>query len=330
MAVSSAAVVNQININSYTSSVVDTTILPVTSNTITKNVAKIKSGASQNLKSAKHKAAGAPLLVNGLTLAQMNDGISRAQKFFNTNGRLPNFISYGTNKIPIAQFQQIIATQGFTLVNGLTLAQMNDGISRAQNFINSNSRLPNFISYGTNKIPIAEFQLIIATQGLKINGISVNVGKPIYITSDNIINSATDNARINSIINGLKLLGLNAYNMGLGPNTHVQVLKSSQVPKNALIVDIYGGADAGTLYEMGLSWYKSLKGTKSVFTVFWPPAKVITGLPFLERAHDDNYDPASFTGLAHPDQYLLNNGYKYLYSGDITNIINAIFYQATH
>lgn len=70
------------------------------------------------------------------------------------------------------------------------------------------------MSYGSKKIPITVFQKIIAKHGLKIKGLDVGVGKPVYITSDNIKNSATD---------------------------------------NALVIDIYGGACAGTLYEMGTS-----------------------------------------------------------------------------
>ena len=54
-------------------------------------------------------------------------------------------------------------------VSPITLAQMKDGQARAQAFFNSNYRLPNYVSYGTTKIPIADFQRIIATQGLKIN-----------------------------------------------------------------------------------------------------------------------------------------------------------------
>ena len=59
-------------------------------------------------------------------------------------------------------------TTTFT-VSPITLAQMKDGQARAQAFFNSNYRLPNYVSYGTTKIPIADFQRIIATQGLKIN-----------------------------------------------------------------------------------------------------------------------------------------------------------------
>ena len=56
----------------------------------------------------------------------------------------------------------------FTL-SPITLAQMKDGQKRAQTFFNNNQRLPNYVNYGSTKIPIAQFQKIITTQGLKIN-----------------------------------------------------------------------------------------------------------------------------------------------------------------
>ena len=56
----------------------------------------------------------------------------------------------------------------FTL-SPITLAQMKDGQKRVQTFFNNNQRLPNYVNYGSTKIPIAQFQKIIATQGLKIN-----------------------------------------------------------------------------------------------------------------------------------------------------------------
>ena len=211
------------------------------------------------------------------------------------------------------------------LVEGLTLAQVKDGLKRTQSFVIANGRLPTYVSYGSKHIPIAQFELILKAEGLKLTG---NANRPIYITSDNINNSAVDNARINSIVNGLKALGLKAYNMGLGPNKHDTVLTSGTLPSNALVVDIYGGADAGLIKEMGSAWYKSIKGARTVFSVFWPPSIDITGLAFLPRSHDDNYDPASFKGLANPAKYMLDNGYNYIHSGTILNIITAIFYQA--
>jgi hypothetical protein len=56
----------------------------------------------------------------------------------------------------------------FTL-SPITLAQMKDGQKRVQTFFNNNQRLPNYVNYGSTKIPIAQFQKIIATQKLKIN-----------------------------------------------------------------------------------------------------------------------------------------------------------------
>jgi hypothetical protein len=214
-------------------------------------------------------------------------------------------------------------------VGGLTIAQIKDGLTRAQKFYNTNYRLPSYVTFGSKKVPISNFQKILSKAGLKLKVLSAASGasRPVYITSDNINNPTADNARINSIVKGLRALGIRAYAAGLGPNTHITALKAN-IPKNALVVDIYGGADAALIKEMTSSWYKSIKGAKKVFTVYWPTSVNITGLKYLVRAHDDNYSPASFKGLAHPDQYLLNNGYKYVYSGCIATIVQAISAQA--
>jgi predicted double-glycine peptidase len=51
----------------------------------------------------------------------------------------------------------------------LSLAQIKDGLNRAQNYYINKDRLPNYVSYGTRKIPIATFQKILSSQGLKID-----------------------------------------------------------------------------------------------------------------------------------------------------------------
>jgi hypothetical protein len=91
---------------------------------------------------------------------------------------------------------------------------------------------------------------------------------PVYLTSDIIDGANSDNTRMNYICQILSSWGLTAYNYGLGPNSHCAVLMNSSVPQNALVVDIYGGACAATLYEMGGTWYKSIKGARDVFTIF--------------------------------------------------------------
>ena len=62
----------------------------------------------------------------------------------------------------------------FFTVSALNLAQMKDGLKRAQTFYNTHNRLPSYVNYGSKKIVIAEFQKIIATQGLKINTHNIN------------------------------------------------------------------------------------------------------------------------------------------------------------
>jgi hypothetical protein len=134
------------------------------------------------------------------------------------------------------------------------------------------------------------------------------VYRPVYIISD-IINSVTyDNNRNNILVNELKKLGVNAYNKGVGTD-NIGIFQT--LPSNALLVQICGGACAGTIYETGSTYYKNLVDTREVFFVWTEGAMKITGLAWLPRAHDDNFSPPGFTGLAHPDQFILSNGYHY-------------------
>jgi hypothetical protein len=61
--------------------------------------------------------------VSILTYAQMKDGLNRAQNFYNTHNRLPNYVSFGEKKILIADFKKIIANRGLKIdvsVNGVS------------------------------------------------------------------------------------------------------------------------------------------------------------------------------------------------------------------
>jgi hypothetical protein len=200
---SSAASVNQTNVNSSATSLDNMAVNISTSNyasagNATNSTTNIKSAtvntastsnlnstvtANTSIKSAttnttetsnlnNTKAAGAPVIVNGLTLAQLKDGTSRVQAFFYANDRLPTYVSFGTRHIPIATFVKNIATQGLkintAIVDGLNVAQLKDGISRVQAYYAANGKLPTYVSFGTRHIPIATFEKNIATQGLKI------------------------------------------------------------------------------------------------------------------------------------------------------------------
>ena len=185
-------------------------------------------------------------------------------------------------------------------------------------FYNTNNRLPNYVT-------------VTPWTGTTVSGTGEGIRRPVYIISDMISNTTTDNARINAVITALKKLGLQAYNYGVGTD-NIGILSNSSIPINALIVEICGGACAGTIYEMGTSYYKSLKATRKVFMVFTDGATRITGLDWLPRAHDDNFSPSTFTGLAHPDQYLSDNGYGY-YEGynnsKLTELVNRLYTEAT-
>ena len=182
---SSATSVNQTNISSSNISPDNVNTNTVSSNYTTvkanfaiktnnKNVTKT---STKNVNINSTMAAGAPVKVNGLTRAQLKDGTSRVQSFYNKNGRLPKYITFGTRKIAMSTFLKNIATQGFKIttkkvttkkVNGLTVAQLKDGTSRVQSFYNKNGRLPKYITFGTRKIAMSTFLKNIATQGFKI------------------------------------------------------------------------------------------------------------------------------------------------------------------
>ncbi|HTX61208.1 MAG TPA: pseudomurein-binding repeat-containing protein [Methanobacterium sp.] len=186
--------------------------------------------------------------------------------------------------------------------------------SKILNYYVTNKRLPNYVSVKA------------MTPNTSTNP-PEGVLRPVYIISDVINGYSIDNARINSLVAGLKKLGVTAVNYGT-PGKLWKLLADSSVPSNALIVEIAGGADAGSIKEKGSAWYQNLLKNKKDFIVFTDCAKDITGLAWLERAHDDNYSPASFKGLAHPDQYLLNHGVGYfepLTNSNISACIQALY-----
>ena len=193
--------------------------------------------------------------------------------------------------------------------------------------------------------------------------------RPVYITSDGIINEKVDNARVDGIVSALRAMGLYAVNYGWGPSSHYQILKNKTVPKNALIVDLYGGACAGTIWEMTQSYYKYYKGDRAVFSVWINKDINIGKIKFLGRAHDDDFTPlygshipGAFPtfddvnkngifdygegyvngtiyptkfkerdGINYPAEILLSNGYHYMYrqDGNVTAIAEQIFKEAT-
>ncbi|MGZ7068192.1 MAG: pseudomurein-binding repeat-containing protein, partial [Methanobacterium sp.] len=247
------------------------------------------------LKSVKSPVQPVESISSGnLLKADYMDLAKRVNAYTDTYGILPNYANTPLGNIG---YENLIYS-----------------FSKILNFQKVNNYLP---SYVTVK-PYTSFATSVVTQA-----------RTVYLTTDYINGYTTDMNRLNTIANALRAMGLNVINYGVGSNTHYSVLQAASIPATALVVDMYGGADAALIYEMGSSYYKKLVSTKKVFCVWMPPAWDITGLAWLPRAHDDNYSPASFTGLANPDQYLLNNGYHYIYSADLNAIISAIYKEAT-
>ena len=366
--------------------------------------------------------------VSPITLAQMKDGLSRAQTFFNKNLRLPNYVSFSTKTIPITTFQRIIATQGLkinTKIKDLIVTQVtaptrgingniitvpntvknqgntatggfyvnyylinNSSIYIGQRYISSlaagasNSQNTK-LSIPLNIINSNYFIMAYADNTKLVNESNENNNykysptkiqiidginsRPVYLTSDNIINSDVDMAKLNNIVSGLKAMGLYAVNYGLGPNSHYEILKNAAIPENALIVNIYGGVCAGTIWEMTLDYYTNLVRDRSVFSIwintktnidnlnntllprsndddFTPIYGTYRGFPnWIDSDHDGEVDPAKDTnndgiyeiraedGVINPAQLLKQYGYQYLYqqNGDLATIVNSIYKQAT-
>ena len=388
----------------------------------------LNSGSVKDLKGKGNSYYKTSFTVSHITLAQMKDGLNRAQAFFNNNLRLPNYVSFSTKRIPITTFQKIIATQGlkintkikdlivtnitapvtgvkaktiivpntiknqgntaaggfyvyYYLINNSYLyigqryiSSLAAGASNSQNTplsipINITNSNYSIMAYADNTKLVIESN---ENNNYKYSSTKIQIidgmnSRPVYLTSDNIINSDVDMAKLNNIVSGLKAMGLYAVNYGLGPNSHYEILKNAAIPENALIVNIYGGVCAGTIWEMTLDYYINLVRDRSVFSIwintktnidnlnntllprsndddFTPKYGTFGGFPnWIDSDHDGKVDPAKDTnndgiyeiraedGVIDPANLLKQYGYQYIYqqNGDIATIVNSIYKQAT-
>jgi transglutaminase-like putative cysteine protease len=104
IAVSSAADINQ--------SVVNSSSQIVSSNAVSNNVSTVVT--NQTIKSVGTNTTKI-VVINGLTVPMLKDGLSRVQVFYKKYGRLPNYVNYGTRKISISTFGKNLVTAGLTL-----------------------------------------------------------------------------------------------------------------------------------------------------------------------------------------------------------------------
>lgn len=76
----------------------------------------IHAGSISDLLNKGNTAYLSSFTISSLTSAQMKDGLKRAQSFYKINHRLPNYISFGTKKIAIGNFLEIISAYNLKMI----------------------------------------------------------------------------------------------------------------------------------------------------------------------------------------------------------------------
>jgi len=138
-----------------------------------------------------------------------------------------------------------------------------------------------------------------------------NAAIPVFINTDNIYSKTKDLQMMKDIKTYLDKRGYIVTIGGIGPNYHYSQLEN--VAKNGYYMPIFGGACAGTLYEMyHYDHFKNVlkeRNAKMVIAFLSPPSTNITGLKWLPRAHDDNFSPKWFKGIDYPEKHLRDAGF---------------------
>lgn len=246
----------------------------------------------------------------------------------------------GYSVVPFVQYKTL-TTQTDSLKTGvLNISQVLDIGARTLNYMNTYNIPPKSIStvFGTmgyynivytyTRVLEITTPTYIPTTCKVYNWAYIHPSNPksrtIYITSDVIHSTSKDYAFMNSIKKALEEKGYTAVVNGYGPNSHNTAMRAQTLPANAVQLSIFGGADAGVIYDISTRSYMRLKENRLLFLVYTETSRDITGLSFLERAHDDNYSVSSFIGLYYPDIYLYQHGYDFVYSSNVNTIVNAL------
>ena len=148
--------------------------------------------------------------------------------------------------------------------------------------------------------------------------------KTIIIDSDNIYNKATDLKFINDIAKILRSKGYTVLvNDDIGPNEHCKDIYKYGY-ENVCVFCIFGGADSGMFVDMCSNWYQNYldKYDNRVVLGFTKTQVDLATCSWLKRAHDDDYSPDSFTGLANPGSYLNEHNMDYVYGRTATEMAN--------
>ena len=175
------------------------------------------------------------------------------------------------------------------------------------------------ITVNINVISKTSTQIVATSKVSSSNAQSIGSGIPItkktiVLDSDNIYNKATDTKLLDDIASILKSTGYNVIvNYNINPNAHCSDIMGKY--SDVCVFCIFGGVDSGMFVDMSAKWYQNYlkKYSNEVVLGFTRTTRNIATETWLERAHDDNYSPSSFTGLANPGTYLNTNGFDYVY-----------------
>ncbi len=145
--------------------------------------------------------------------------------------------------------------------------------------------------------------------------------KTIIIDSDNIYNKDTDKKFMNDIATALRAKGYKVIVSELGPNAHCNDIYKNGF-KDACVLCLFGGCDSGMFVDMGAKWYQNyLKQYNNRVVLGFTRTQVdLATCSWLPRAHDDDYSPANFTGLAYPGTYLNEHNMDYIYGRNAAEI----------
>ena len=173
-----------------------------------------------------------------------------------------------------------------------------------------------------NGNPIANKNIKLAVYESQAVGTGKAINKKtIILNSDRIHNTDTDIKLLNDIAHILRNKGYNVIvNTNINPNAHCSDIMGKY--SDACVFCIFGGTDSGMFVDMASSWYQNYlkKYNNQVVLGFTRTSRDISTETWLERAHDDNYSPSSFTGLANPGTYLNENGFDYVYGNTATQL----------
>jgi len=145
---------------------------------------------------------------------------------------------------------------------------------------------------------------------------------PVFMNTDNIISKSQDLKMMKDIASALEQHNYKCEIGSIGPNGHYTEVVN--VKKNGIYMTIFGGACAGTLWEMwNSSWYYNHlkpKNAKMVIAFLTPPSCNIHCLYWLRRAHDDHFSPKWFKGCHYPEKELLEHGFGVVYGKNALEI----------